>query len=336
MVANGIRATIARDLERGVRVTSWGRALEAAWRSVSAGRVARRLTIPPGVPVVGVGGAVLGGAGKTPVAIEVARQLARDGARPALVGHAFRARPGEARVVEPDADVAAVGDDALWAARALAAEGVPVVVAPTRQRAIDRAAEIAEILIVDGLLQAAPSPVADAVLVLDGAAPWGSGACPPLGDLRAGPAALLAAADHVAVLDGAEQQASPIAGAIRVGSRLEGTVDGRGARLPIDALRGLRVGLLLAIARPGRVRLALAAAGVTPSVEILLADHDPVDPSTRTRAARQPVDVWVTTARCATKLPAALGGAPVLALDHRIDAIALMERLRAPARSRRA
>jgi tetraacyldisaccharide 4'-kinase len=277
--------------------------------------------------VIGIGGAVLGGAGKTPVAIEIARLLARRGIRTALVGHAFRARPGAARTVTVDAEVAHVGDDALWSARALADDGVPVVVAPTRQHAIDHAAGMAEIVVVDGLLQSAPARLAAAVLVLDGAAPWGAGACPPLGDLRAAPAALRAAADHVAVLDAGGDGTPSIDGAVRIRSRLAGTIDASGVRAPMDALDGARVGVILAIARPQRVLAALRASGIAPTVEIVLGDHDPIDGAARARAMRARVDVWVTTGRCATKLPAALGEAPVLTLDHRIDAIALMDRL---------
>ncbi len=36
---------------------------------------------------------------------------------------------------------------------------------------------------------------------------------------------------------------------------------------------------------------------------------------------------WLTTARCATKLPAAIGGKPVLALDHRLDVTELIAEL---------
>jgi hypothetical protein len=39
------------------------------------------------------------------------------------------------------------------------------------------------------------------------------------------------------------------------------------------------------------------------------------------------VDAWITTARCATKLPDNLGGKPVLALDHRLDVGELVRRL---------
>jgi hypothetical protein len=100
-----------------------------------------------------------------------------------------------------------------------------------------------------------------------------------------------------------------------------------GAPTPLAALRGLQLGLILAVARPGRVTAALARAGVRPAAEVILGDHASPGLRLLARAARAPVDAWLTTARCATKLPDAIGGRPVLALDHRVEVDALVERL---------
>jgi len=326
-----LRAAIARDLERGATLAAWRRAAASAWSRISAARVCRPLALPAGVPIVGVGGAVLGGAGKTPVAIAIARELARRGARPAVVGHAFRAAPGRARVVAVDDPVACVGDDALSAARLLADDGVPVVVAPTRQRAVELAASLATVLVVDGLLQATRARISDAVLVLDAAAPWGAGACPPLGDLRAPRGPLLAAADHVCLLcePESERPFTTDGATVRIEARLAGTRDATGVLSPLAALAGARLGLALAVARPERIERALARVGLVPAVRVLLADHAPFDTK---RLAAAHVDAWLTTARCATKLPVRIGGAPVLALDHHVDAVPLVDRLRFAAR----
>jgi tetraacyldisaccharide 4'-kinase len=319
--ADALRARIGRRLEVGLTASPLGRLAATAWGAWSARAVARPLDWPAGVRLIGVGGAVLGGAGKTPVAIALARALVAPGERPALIGHAYRARPGAPRVVRPDDVVTSVGDDALCAARLLGDE-VAVIVATGRRAAIHHAAALGHrTLVADGLLQAAPRRLSASILVLDALAPFGSGACPPLGDLRAPRAALLAAADVVAALlpEGASPHPDLPAGAILVPGRIAGVVSAAGEPLPLAALAGRRLGLLLAVARPERIVSALTRAGVRPAVTLRLADH--AGPAALIAAARASaaVDAWLTTARCATKLPVGIAGVPVLALDHRLD-----------------
>lgn len=284
--------------------------------------------LPEGARVVGIGSAVLGGAGKTPLAVALARALAARGDRVALIGHAYRADPGRSRVVAIDDAVALVGDDALAAARLLVGASVPVIVAPDRQRAIDHAAALGfRVLIVDGLLQATPVRLAASILVLDATAPWGGGACPPAGDLRAPREALLAAADHVVAIGSGERSGSCPTDTIAIQSRIEGAVDARGDRWSLADLSRRRVGLFVAIARPGRIEAALRAVGVDPRPVIALADHAVPVARDHARASRFQVDAWLTTARCAVKLPAALGGAPVLVLQHHLEVAPLCARL---------
>lgn len=326
MSPDAIRSLLGRRLEAGAASSRLTSLAASAWEAWSARNVARSLRLPRGVGIVGVGGAVLGGAGKTPVAIAIARALAQRGERPALVGHAYRARPGAPRVVRVDDAVATVGDDALLAARLLAGVAA-VVVAPRRQAALEHAAHLGHrLLIVDGLLQASPDRLSAAVLVLDALAPWGSGACPPAGDLRAPRPALLAAADVVAALvpEGTAPHAGLPVGAISVSSRISGVVSAAGEGIALDSLKGLPVGLLLAIARPERIVSALARAGVHPAVIVRLADHAVPTAAILASAARAPVEAWLTTARCATKVPARVGGRPVLALQHHVDVAELV------------
>lgn len=295
---------------------------------------------------------MLGGAGKTPVAIAVARALARLGGRVALIGHAYGGSLRAPRFVAPDDAVREVGDDALAAARLLASDRIPVVVAPSRTEALAYAARAgATMLVADGLLQAAPVAVLDAVLVVDAEEPWGGGACPPLGDLRAPPAALLDVADHIAVLGrgpdplalahrlfdglgrpgpgglGAEPAARLCRCAVGVASGIAGASGAGGERWELATLARQRVGLLLAIARPHRIEKALAAHGIVPIASQVLSDHAVFTPRAIEHAARAPVEVWLTTARCAVKLPPRIGGAPVLALEHHVDVGALVSRL---------
>ena len=314
-----MRARLARSLEEGSRSLP-ARAAAALWALIAARGIARPLRLPAGVRVFGVGGAVLGGAGKTPLAVAVARALAERGERVALIGHAYRADPGRARIVAIEDAVALVGDDALSSARLLAGSTAKVIVAPSRQSALDHAASLGlRVAVVDGLLQAAPTRLAGSILVLDAAAPWGSGACPPAGDLRAPREALLAAADHVVAVGAGEPSAELPPEAIAISTRIEGAIAANGERWSLASLARLRVGLFVAIARPSRIEAALRGAGIDPRPVIALADHAVPSARDLVRAARFEVDVWLTTARCAVKLPAAIEGAPVLALEHRLD-----------------
>lgn len=304
------------------------RAAASLWALIAARGVARPLRLPAGVRVFGVGGAVLGGAGKTPLAVAVARALAERGDRVALIGHAYRASPGRPRVVDPGDAVALVGDDALSSARLLAGSAAPVIVAPSRQSALDHAVSLGfRVVVVDGLLQAAPTRLAGSILVLDAAAPWGGGACPPAGDLRAPREALLGAADHVVAVGSGDLSAECPPEAIAIHSRIEGATAANGDRWSLASLARRRVGLFVAVARPSRIEAALRGAGIDPRPVIALADH--AIPSARdlARAARFEVDVWLTTARCAVKFPAAIESAPVLALEHRLDVAPLCARL---------
>jgi tetraacyldisaccharide-1-P 4'-kinase len=116
-------------------------------------------------------------------------------------------------------------------------------------------------------------------------------------------------------------------GTLVVPGRIAGAVPAEGAPVPLSALRGRRLGLILAVARPHRVVDALEREGIHPAARLILGDHAVPGPRLLGRAARAPVDAWLTTARCATKIPGAIGGRPVLALDHRVDVGALVERL---------
>ncbi len=322
-LTDSIRERAGRCLEQGAPPGSslhLASAFAATWL---AERVSRPIELPADLAVAGVGGATLGGAGKTPLAIALARSLGEV----AFVGHAYRARPGKARLVSPGDPLDEVGDDALAAARALASTGARVVVAPCRADAFAFVRALGfRLAIADGLLQTTPARLAASILTLDAARPWGSGACPPAGDLRAPREALLAAADLVAAVG------SPVAtglppGSLLIPSTLAGALSPMGELISLGSLSSLRLGLLLAIAHPERVLASLRSAGLTPVETILLGDHALPSPRLLARAAALGLDAWLTTGRCATKLPPSLGRAPVLALDHRLDVAALSRRV---------
>jgi tetraacyldisaccharide 4'-kinase len=266
-----------------------------------------------GVRVIAVGGATLGGSGKTPLAIACARAIAQTGARVVLIAHGYRARPGAARLVRPEDRLADVGDEAIAAARALA--GVArVVVAPARQAALEHAAALADVVVLDGVLQTRPRCAALSLLALDGESPWGAGEVVPRGDLRAPPAALLAACDGAVVLTdrldgrGGQREAA-----------WTGIVDSRGAfssggLVPWTSLAGFRVGLFAALARPRRLLAFLARRGVVPSAVHCLPDHGDPAAALRLQSSHPSVELWIASPKCALHLEAR--GIPHAVLEH--------------------
>jgi tetraacyldisaccharide 4'-kinase len=272
---------LARLLERGAPF-----AASAPWDPV------RALDLP-NAAVIGVGGARLGGSGRTPLAIAIARALDAT-----LVGHAYGARPGRARLVQPDDPVEAVGDEAWIAARA----GVPVVVAPRRSEALAFAARVARVLVVDRLLQTRPVRLACSLLAFDSlsekANPW------PFGDLVANWSRLRAATDEPVEIGGPEAREE--------------------LRIETD-LGGARVGLVTSMARPARVLAALAERGIEPRFHVERSDHAALSRSEARRLAGLPVDVWLVDAKTHAQAPD-LG----LLVHHEVvPSAGLVERVRA-------
>ena len=278
--------------------------------------------------VIGVGGATLGGAGKTPTVLALARALPGP---VAVVASAYAAPRTRARVVRPDDDVSETGDEPLLLARALSGARVPTVLGTNRAEAIRLALTLAETVIVDGLLQTRPQRLGHSLLVLDATQPWGSGRCPPAGDLRARPERLLDASEAVLLCDdpalpGAVGLAGRTYGGpvFRAESEVLGAIAPGGQRVGLGELVKLRLGLVLAIARPERVERSLRVRGVVPASVKFFADHCAPKPwSGRLGGAPQPaergLDAWLTASKCATKLGDRFEGAPVWVLDHRLS-----------------
>jgi tetraacyldisaccharide 4'-kinase len=313
---------VAEALERQGPRSFVSTAAASVWKH-SANPV-RCVALPRHARVVGVGGPTLGGSYKTPFVIALARALADREHRVAVVAHGYGARAKAARRVRISDDVRDVGDDALCLEEALRHVDVPIFVG-RRDDALALAAAESRVVIVDGLLQAAPRRLDWSILVADAKAPWGAGWCPPAGDLRASRAALLSATDDIAlVVDSSstpevdpEEALSTNRSFFRMESRLE-TARGPAAEvIPLTALRASRVGLLAAIARPDRVVAALAARGVLPSEVRLFRDHARL-PERSSYRRGSGVDVWVTTKKCWTKLCDRYEGSPVFRLEHEL------------------
>ena len=206
-------------------------------------------------PVVCIGNFTLGGAGKTPTAIWMARRLAALGHTPAILSRGYGARVREPIVVDPARHVAAdVGDEPLLLARVAMTIVSPDRVASMRL-AVGKGATC--IILDDGLQN--PSLAKDLVLaVIDGASGFGNGAVFPAGPLRAAVADQARFA-HAVMLIG-DGQAGEQAAA-RVGLPV---INGHLAPDPLIAaqLAGRSVVALAGIGQPAKFVTTLQSCGV--------------------------------------------------------------------------
>jgi len=144
----------------------------------------RRFARPPAarapVPVVCVGNPTVGGSGKTPAAILIARLLAALGRRPVFLSRGYGANVAQPTVVDAAVHGAAeVGDEPLLLAR-----HAPVVVSPDRTAGAGLAATLGDVVVMDDGFQN-PGLAKDlSLLVIDGGYGIGNGWCLPAGPLR--------------------------------------------------------------------------------------------------------------------------------------------------------
>ena len=180
---------------------------------------AQRMRVPgerAGAPTICVGNFTIGGAGKTPTALALARMLIADGRSVAFLSRGYGgAERTEPLLVDADSHTAKmVGDEPL-----LLAKLAPCWVGTDRVRSARRAVEAgADALVLDDGLQN-PGLIKDlSFAVVDGESGLGNGLCVPAGPLRAPLSAQLPFVQALIVLGGDDAAASRIA-ALRLASR---------------------------------------------------------------------------------------------------------------------
>lgn len=158
----------------------------------------RKKAIDAGAPVICVGNLTAGGAGKTPVVIDIARRLAAAGRQPHVISRGYGGTAGPApRRVDPATDKAdTVGDEPL-----MMAGTAPVWVGGDRPQAARAATDAgARCLVLDDGFQD-PSLAKDlSIVVVDGRYGFGNGFMIPAGPLREPLRAGFARADALVVI----------------------------------------------------------------------------------------------------------------------------------------
>lgn len=152
----------------------WVYSATVAWKARHA--VPRQV----GVPVVCVGNLTVGGTGKTPVAIAVARTLSKRGMRPFFLTRGYGGKlKGPIRVMEGH-NASDVGDEPL-----LLAAAAPVIVSRDRGEGAEFAvAEGADCIVMDDGHQNFTLKKDLSIVVVDGEAGFGNGRIVPAGPLR--------------------------------------------------------------------------------------------------------------------------------------------------------
>lgn len=148
-------------------------------------------------PVVVVGNITVGGTGKTPVTIWLARQLKERGMQPGIVSRGYGGSIGKSPVhVTADSDPLVVGDEAVLMARR---SECPVVVHPNRVHAAQNLSQLGvDVVISDDGLQHYRLARQYEIAVIDGTRGFGNGHLLPAGPLRE-PLSRLASVDRAIV-----------------------------------------------------------------------------------------------------------------------------------------
>jgi tetraacyldisaccharide 4'-kinase len=234
---------------------AWSRPLAALSAVYRAGAAVHRAAVKPvqvSVPVISVGNLTVGGAGKTPVTLELARRLTERGRRPAVLSRGYGRRSREPLEVTADARVEAAGDEPLLIAR----RGFRVFVGPRRaalaELAIGRGADV--LLLDDGLQHHGLARDLD-VIVADASNAFGNGRLLPAGPLREPLSALDRVRLGLVWLTRCDLPRDPRTAELRPFPAVESTFEAQ------PDLSGKRVFLFAGIARPEGFAATVRALG---------------------------------------------------------------------------
>ncbi|MDG2519983.1 tetraacyldisaccharide 4'-kinase [Caulobacter segnis] len=274
------------------------------WAAVTANKIAKTVSVDPGVPVVCIGNLTVGGVGKTPIVREIVRLLRAAGIEAHGLSRGYGGRlAGPVRVDPADHTAADVGDEPL-----MLAGDMPFWVSRDRPAgALAAAAAGAQAVVMDDGHQNLSVKKTLSLVVVDGETrnnewPFGDGAVFPAGPMREPLKAGLARADAVIVLLPADlPSADPELLALFSGkpvfiARLEPAA---------PPPSGPQVGFA-GIGKPWKVERSLAAAGCDLKDFAPFPDHGAYDEATLEALARRAEDFdagLVTTEKDWVRLP---------------------------------
>lgn len=228
-------------------------------------------------PVVVVGNITVGGTGKTPVTIWLAKHLKGLGMRPGIISRGYGGSVGPRPMqVTPDGDPDVVGDEALLMARRT---GCPVVVHPDRVAAARQLCSLGvKVIIADDGLQHYRLARHHEIAVVDGVRGFGNGHLLPAGPLRE-PLSRLESVNrilmNVTVMRSARAVKDLPEGVAVTDFYLKGTMARRlddNEAMPLSSFAGKKVHAVAAIANPGRFFMFLESQGMQ-VIEHALPDH---------------------------------------------------------------
>jgi len=225
--------------------------------------------VQAGLPVLCVGNFTLGGAGKTPAVIMLAKMLTDAGGRPFCLTRGYGGNEAGPKLVDGRSDSAAqVGDEALLLARA-----APTVVARDRVSGAEFAhAQGASVIILDDGLQN-PSLTKDFTLaVIDARRGVGNARVFPAGPLRAPLDAQLARTDALLVV-GEGNATDGVATRLRAQSRPVFHAHLVPEKAAVSALSGQNVLAFAGIGDPDKFFATARAAGIVVSRRRVFPDH---------------------------------------------------------------
>jgi tetraacyldisaccharide 4'-kinase len=269
-----------------------------------------------GVPVVCIGNPTIGGAGKTPLAIAVARLLAAVGMQPVFLTRGYGGSLAGPLIVDPKKHRADhVGDEPLLLARI-----APAVVARDRVAGAGLAISAgASVIVMDDGFQN-PSLQKDlAILVVDARRQIGNGAVLPAGPLRAPFRAQLARADALMIVGpGGSPALEAAAREVGIGVFAAQLVADAGA---ISALREKHLLAFAGIGDPEKFFATLRSSGLSVVRTRAFADHHhygPNEAAALCRAADLEKLTLVTTEKDWARLP---DGGPSAELKMRTEVL---------------
>jgi tetraacyldisaccharide 4'-kinase len=238
---------------------------------VVAGHRLQRQGFDAGIPVLCVGNYHVGGAGKTPTVLALAKLLRELGETPIVLSRGYGGRLHGPIMVDLKRHAAIdVGDEPLMLART-----VPVVVARDRIDgvALARSQGASVILMDDGFQN--PAITKDAsLIVIDGTRGLGNACVFPAGPLRAPLPPQLSRTDALIVIgDGSAAEA--VAAAIAARGKPVLSAHLRADDASVASLRGKRVLAFAGIGDPTRFFRTLRANRIEVVLERAFADHHP-------------------------------------------------------------